>query len=74
MAFNGGRKSKPGLVGFILLIYPFTESGRSARCNFISNGADRKDVVALFKGLDCPLGQPEWRICMVVYQHKDMGS
>lgn len=35
-------------VGFVLLVFEFGDNPAS-RCNFISNGADRKDVVALFK-------------------------
>lgn len=34
-------------VGFVLLVFPFGE--KEGRCNYISNGADRKDIVTLFK-------------------------
>jgi hypothetical protein len=34
-------------VGFVLLVFPFGE--KEGRCNYISNGADRRDVVTLMK-------------------------
>jgi len=34
-------------VGFVLLVFPFGE--KEGRCNYISNGADRKDIITLFK-------------------------
>lgn len=34
-------------VGIVLLVFPFGE--KEGRCNYISNGADRKDIVTLFK-------------------------
>jgi hypothetical protein len=61
MAFNGEKKGKARPTGFVLLVYPFgnLEKG-DARCNFISNGADRKDLVALFKEMITRFeGQPE---------------
>jgi hypothetical protein len=45
--FNQGAKGPDRKVGFILMVFPFSEQG--GRCNYISNGAARKDVVALFK-------------------------
>ena len=45
---NGAAKGKSRQTGFVLLVFPFNEA-ESGRCNFISNGADRKDVVALMK-------------------------
>jgi hypothetical protein len=45
--FNGKTKGKERKVGFILLVFPFGEEG--GRCNYISNGADRKDVVTMLK-------------------------
>jgi hypothetical protein len=44
---NGSAKRKDRKVGFVLLVFPF--EGREGRCNYISNGADRKDIVVLFK-------------------------
>lgn len=54
--FNGSAADRE--VGFVLLVFPF--SGREGRCNFISNGASRKDIVALFKEMIARFeGQPE---------------
>jgi len=39
---NAERKT-----GFILLVFPYGD--KSGRCNYISNGANREDVVRLFK-------------------------
>ncbi len=46
--FNGhaatdGNRS----TGFVLLVFPFGDD--SGRCNYISNGADRDDIVRLFE-------------------------
>jgi hypothetical protein len=45
--FNGDAHGKDRKVGFVLLVFPY--EGHEGRCNYISNGADRKDIVALFK-------------------------
>jgi hypothetical protein len=45
--FNGDRRGKDRLTGFVLLVFPFGAQG--GRCNYISNGADRRDVVAFMK-------------------------
>ena len=61
-AFNGELKGTDRKVGFVLLVFPFNEpieDGRQ-RCNFISNGADRKSVVALMREMIARFeGQPE---------------
>ena len=58
--FNGDAKGNERPVGFVLLVFPFGE--REGRCNFISNGADRKDIVTLFKEMIARFeGQPEMR-------------
>lgn len=44
---NGHNKGKDREVGFVLLVFPFGE--KEGRCNYISNGADRKDIVVLMK-------------------------
>jgi hypothetical protein len=44
--FNGEVKGGERQTGFVLLVFPF---GGIGRCNFISNGADRRDIVTLFK-------------------------
>lgn len=46
-AFNGEAKGKERKTGFILLVFPF--DSHDGRCNYISNGADRRDVVTMFK-------------------------
>lgn len=67
-AFNGDNcaprskgKADERQTGFVLLVYPFSNMEKGdARCNFISNGADRKDIVALFKEMIARFeGQPE---------------
>jgi len=45
--FNGDKRGKEREVGFILMVFPFNSS--SGRCNYMSNGADRVDVVKLMK-------------------------
>lgn len=57
--FNGEAKGADRKTGFVLLVFPFgsTETGR---CNFISNGADRRGVVTLMKEMIARFeGQPE---------------
>lgn len=59
--FNGETKGDERKVGFVLLVFPFgNEDGQC--CNFISNGADRNDIVALFKEMIARFeGQPEMK-------------
>lgn len=58
MAFNGDAKGADRPTGFVLLVFPFGDT--EGRCNFISNGADRKDIVVLFKEMIARFeGQPE---------------
>jgi hypothetical protein len=45
--FNGEAKGKDKKVGFVLLVFEYGE--QEGRCNYISNGADRRDIVTLFK-------------------------
>lgn len=45
--FNGDLKGPNRTVGFVLLVFPFGES--EGRCNYISNGADRNDMVKLLR-------------------------
>jgi hypothetical protein len=48
--FNGNATGSDRTTGFVLLLFPFGEGSKGKeRCNFISNGADRKDIVVLFK-------------------------
>jgi hypothetical protein len=55
--FNGeGNPDRD--TGFVVLVFPF--NNHEGRCNMISNGADRKDLVVLFKELIARFeGQPE---------------
>lgn len=46
-------------IGFVLLVFPFGKE-QEGRCNFISNGADRRDLIVLFREMIARLeGQPE---------------
>lgn len=45
--FNGQIGGKGRQTGFVLLVFPFGE--KEGRCNYISNGANREDIVVLFK-------------------------
>jgi hypothetical protein len=57
-AFNGDLKGDARTTGFVLMVFPFGD--HSGRCNYISNGADRKDVVTLMKEMITRFeGQPE---------------
>jgi hypothetical protein len=45
--FNEHARGKDRKTGFVLMVFPFDD--HEGRCNFISNGADRRDIVVLFK-------------------------
>jgi hypothetical protein len=45
--FNGEKRGHDRKVGFVLLVFEYND--HSGRCNYISNGADRRDVVTLMK-------------------------
>jgi hypothetical protein len=45
--FNGDARGKERETGFVLLVFPFGE--KEGRCNYISNGADRQDIITLMK-------------------------
>ena len=56
--FNGQAKGPARQTGFVLLVFPFGE--KEGRCNYISNGADRKDIVTMMKEQIARFeGQPE---------------
>jgi len=56
--FNGNKEGADRDTGFVLLVFPLGDI--DGRCNFISNGADRKDIVTLFKEMIARFeGQPE---------------
>jgi len=56
--FNGDAKGDARKVGFVMMVFPFGDV--SGRCNYLSNGADRKDVVTLMREMIARFeGQPE---------------
>ena len=58
--FNGKAKGDARQTGFVLLVFPFGD--KTGRCNFISNGADRRDIVVLFREMIARFeGQPEMK-------------
>jgi hypothetical protein len=58
--FNEGLRGKERKTGFVLLVFPFGE--KEGRCNYISNGADRQDVVTMLKEQIARFeGQPEMK-------------
>ncbi|ARQ01917.1 hypothetical protein [Pseudorhodoplanes sinuspersici] len=58
--FNGEDRSQDHKVGFVLLVFPFDST--DGRCNYISNGADRKDIVVMMKEqIKRFEGQPEMK-------------
>lgn len=57
-AFNGDARAPNKETGFVLLVFKYGST--DGRANFISNGADRKDIVVLFKEMIAQFeGQPE---------------
>jgi hypothetical protein len=47
---NEGQRGPARKTGIVVLVFPFGEGTADAeRCNFISNGADRRDLINLFK-------------------------
>lgn len=58
--FNGNNIHEKRQTGFVLLVFPF--GGKEGRCNYISNGADRKDIMTMFKEQIARFeGQPEMK-------------
>jgi hypothetical protein len=58
--FNGDATGNDRQTGFVLLVFPFGE--KEGRCNYISNGADRRDIVTLLKEqIKRFEGQPEMK-------------
>lgn len=56
--FNGDNRGANRDWGFVLMVFPFGST--DGRCNYISNGADRKDIVILMKEMIARFeGQPE---------------
>lgn len=57
---NGTAKGPDREVGIVVLMFPF--GATDGRCNFISNGAERQDIVTLFKEMIARFeGQPEMK-------------
>lgn len=44
--FNGDLRGPDRHTGFVLLVFPLHD--HEGRANYISNGADRKDIITLF--------------------------
>jgi|SRR5579863_4985131 len=56
--FNGDKLGPDREIGIVLLVFPYGD--KSGRANFMSNGADRHDLVVLMKELIARFeGQPE---------------
>ena len=59
--FNGDARGNDRKNGFVLLVFPFGET-EDGRCNYISNGADRKEIATLMKEIIARFeGQPEMK-------------
>jgi len=57
---NGEAKGPDRSVGIVVLMFPFGST--DGRCNFISNGAGRQDIVTLFKEMIARFeGQPQMK-------------
>lgn len=58
--FNGEAKGSDRKTGFVLLVFPF--GAQDGRCNYISNGAARRDIVTMMKEQIARFeGQPEMK-------------
>jgi hypothetical protein len=59
--FNGKTKGPARQTGFVLMVFPFGDA-EGGRTNYISNGADRRDVVTLMREMIARFeGQPEMK-------------
>jgi hypothetical protein len=48
--FNPGVAGKDRKTGFVLMVFPYNEVlNEDGRCNYISNGADRREIITLMK-------------------------
>lgn len=55
---NQGKKGADKKVGIVVMMFPYGDV--EGRCNYMSNGADRKDVVTLMREMIARFeGQPE---------------
>ena len=58
--FNPGKRGPARETGFVLLVFPF--GNVEGRCNYMSNGADRRDVLTLMREMVARFeGQPEMK-------------
>ena len=56
--FNGEARGEARKVGFVLMVFEYGDE--PGRCNYISNGANRRDVVTLMKEMIARFeGMPE---------------
>lgn len=55
---NEGTRGPGRETGFVLMVFPYGD--KTGRCNYISNGADRGDIVTLMREMIARFeGQPE---------------
>lgn len=54
--FNGEDKGQARKVGFVLMVFPFEDV--EGRCNYMSNGGNRKDIATLMKELATRFSSP----------------
>lgn len=55
---NDGAKGDARKAGVVVMVFPYGDT--TGRCNYMSNGADRRDVVTLMKEIIARFeGQPE---------------
>ena len=58
--FNGDDKAPNKKVGIVMMVFPYGDT--TGRCNYISNGADRRDIIVLMKEMIARFeGQPEMK-------------
>jgi hypothetical protein len=58
--FNQGKKAPHKTVGIVMLVFPYGD--QEGRCNYISNGADRRDICTMFREqIKRFEGQPEMK-------------
>ena len=55
---NDGAKGDDRKTGIVIMMFPFGDT--TGRCNYMSNGADRRDIVTLMREMIARFeGQPE---------------
>jgi len=55
---NDGAKAPNKKVGLVVMMFPYGDT--TGRCNYMSNGADRRDIITLMKEMIARFeGQPE---------------